>query len=292
MAKKSPAIKITGFDRREQGKEPNFTALVSEDGQFKEIPIAQISPDPNQPRRFFDEEKLNELAESIRQKGVIQPIIVKPDPANHRYTLIAGERRYRASIIAGRPYIPALVKEKEDPLELGIIENLQREDLKPLEEAQAILRLKEEKNYTDEEIAKILGMSRPNVNASLALNRLPERIKTECQHSDNATKSLLYQIVTGKNEEGKPKSEEDMVKLWERYQRGATSLTREKKNKAQAQDTGTRARPFEYYQKYDTYTVTVRFKKSTADTKEIIDILHREIERLREQLSQALTETS
>jgi ParB family chromosome partitioning protein len=292
MAKKSTAVKITGFDRREQGKEPNFAGLVSEDGQFKEIPIARISPDPNQPRRFFDEEKLNELAESVRHHGVIQPIIVKPDPENHRYILIAGERRYRASIIAGRTTIPALVKEKEDPLELGIIENLQREDLKPLEESQAMLRLKEEKNYTDEEIAKILGMSRPNVNISLALNRLPEQIKTECQNSDNVTKSLLYQIVAGKNEHGKTKTEEDMIKLWERYQRGATSLTREKKNKTKSKEKNTRARPFEYYQKYDTYTVTVRFKKSTADTKEIITILQQEVERLRSELNDTLTKTS
>ena len=194
MAKEIKPVNITGLNRREQGFSPTFTDFVSEDNQFKEIPLDKIIRNPNQPRQFFNEEKLNELAESIRQKGVIQPIIVKPDPENQRYILIAGERRYRAAKIAERETIPALVKEKEDPLELGIIENLQREDLNPIEEAEAIMRLKEERGYSDGQVAQILGTSRPSINMTLKLNALPEQIKKACQHVDTP-KTLLYEIA-------------------------------------------------------------------------------------------------
>lgn len=276
MAKQNPRINITGFDRRDQGMYTDFTGLIGEDNQFKEIPLEQITPNPDQPRRFFDEEKLNELADSIRQKGVLQPIIVKPDPANNRYLLIAGERRYRAAKLANIRVIPALVKEKEDPLELAIIENLQREDLNPIEEASAIKRLKDERSYSDEQIAKVLGTSRTNVNMTLSLNRLPEQIKTECQHADSPSKTLLYEIV-------RRDTEEEMMQAWDRYKCGELSIVQSRQE--QSKKIGKRPKPFMYQRrnKEKKLTVIVRFSRFEVEKDDIIAALENELEYLKNQ---------
>lgn len=276
MAKQHPKINIIGFDRRSQGMETDFTGLTGEDNQFKEIPLDKISPNPNQPRKIFDEEKLNELAASIKQKGVLQPVIVMPDHVNQHYLLIAGERRYRAAKMANLGSIPALVKEKEDPLELGIIENLQREDLSPIEEAAAIKQLKEERNYIEEDIAKIIGTSRQTVDMLLALNRLPDEIKEDCQHVGNPPKTLLYEIV-------RRGSREEMLQAWDRYKRGELSIIQARKE--QAQKIGKRPKPFEYKHKNKDkkITVIVRFSRFEVEKDDIIAALESELEYLKNQ---------
>ena len=144
--------------------------------EVRMLPIRLIDPNREQPRRSFDEEALKELAQSIRAVGVLQPIIVKPD--GERYTIIAGERRYRASRLAEMDEIPAIVRDWDEQkrLEAALIENLQRDDLNPVEEAMGVKRLMEEAGLTQEKAAERLGKSRPAVANLLRLLSLPESV--------------------------------------------------------------------------------------------------------------------
>lgn len=144
----------------------------------KEIEIGLIDRNPDQPRTIFDEDALNELANSIKVHGVIQPIIVKE--VNGRYVIIAGERRWRASRIAGLKTIPCVIKDytEQEISEIAIIENLQREDLNPIESAKAIKNLIHQYNLTQDEVADKIGKSRPAVANTLRLLTLPEQIIT------------------------------------------------------------------------------------------------------------------
>lgn len=144
----------------------------------REVDIQKIDINKEQPRKYFDEEKMQDLADSIRQHGVIQPLVVKPE-ANGRYTIIAGERRYRAARMVGLKQVPVVTKEVTDRelLQISMIENIQREDLNPLEEAQGIAALMEQFSLTQEEAAEILGRSRSAVANSLRLLNLPESVK-------------------------------------------------------------------------------------------------------------------
>src|SRR5579885_1519900 len=128
------------------------------------VPVAAVRPNPDQPRKHFADAK---LAASIRLRGLLQPIVVRR--AEGGFELLAGERRFRAAQMAGLERLPALVREGEDPLEIALIENLQREDLSPLEEAEALAALIERHGYSHQEVADILGRSRPYVSNTLAL---------------------------------------------------------------------------------------------------------------------------
>lgn len=141
------------------------------------LPIGQIDPNREQPRRSFDEAALNELAASIRAVGVLQPIIVAP--AGERFTIIAGERRYRASRLAELDEIPAIVRDwdSQKRLEAALVENLQRDDLNPVEEAMGVRRLMDEAGLTQEKVAERLGKSRPAVANLLRLLTLPDSVK-------------------------------------------------------------------------------------------------------------------
>ncbi len=156
------------------------------------IPIDLITPNPEQPRKHFDTKALEELGESIKAKGLLQPIIVAR--AGDSYLLVAGERRYRASKLVGLTKLPCMVR-SDDPLEIAIIENLQREDLNPVEEAEGLQALANKFKYTQEQLAGVVGKSRPTVTEILSINRLPKPIRDECRTSDIATKSLLLQLV-------------------------------------------------------------------------------------------------
>ncbi len=146
-------------------------------GDVIEIPVGRIEPAPFQARREFNEETLAELAASIAEHGVLQPVVVRP-LAEGRYQLIIGERRWRASQRAGLEKIPALVRDVDDlaSSEMMLVENLQRENLNPLEEANAYKRLTEEFQLTQEEIARRVGKSRPFIANSLRLLQLPGEI--------------------------------------------------------------------------------------------------------------------
>jgi len=143
------------------------------------VEVGRISPNALQPRRAFDEAKLEELAASIRDRGVIQPLIVRRN--GDGYELIAGERRLRAAMKAGLKEVPVVVREASDndSLQLALIENLQREDLNAIEEAQAYRRLQEEFHLGQEEIAQKVGKSRPAVANSMRLLQLPEEVQRD-----------------------------------------------------------------------------------------------------------------
>ena len=142
------------------------------------IDINKIEPNATQPRKFFDEDSLQELAESIRQHGLIEPLIVQKSKEDF-YSIIAGERRWRAARIAGLKDIPVIVKEynSQQIIEIALIENLQREDLNPIEEAEAFNRLIEEYNLKQDEVAEKVSRSRVTITNSLRLLKLDERVR-------------------------------------------------------------------------------------------------------------------
>lgn len=141
------------------------------------IPVEKIVPNPNQPRITFDEESLYRLANSIKEKGVLQPLIVRKKGEN--YELVAGERRLKASMIAGLKEVPVIVKDldEKESLEITLIENLQREDLNPIEIANIYKRFVEELGYTHEDLARKIGVERSSITNALRLLRLPQWIK-------------------------------------------------------------------------------------------------------------------
>lgn len=149
----------------------------SEEGQVNTLPLRDIEPDREQPRKVFTETALTELAKSIEEHGVLQPIVVRPNPTGG-YKIVAGERRWRAARQAGLSEIPALVKEVTDAqaMEIALIENLQREDLDPVEEALGYRQLMERCHYTQEQAAEKLARSRSAVANSLRLLALPEDV--------------------------------------------------------------------------------------------------------------------
>jgi len=160
-----------------------------EEGGFSLIDIDQISPDPDQPRKVFDDEALAELSASIRKKGVLQPVIVRRDGSG-RVWLVAGERRYRAAKMAGQSKIPAIFT-KGDPREIALIENIQRENLKPMEEAEALARLMETHGYRQEHLCGIVNKSKSMISEILSLTRLPEEIRHDARNSSLSRRILI-----------------------------------------------------------------------------------------------------
>ena len=186
------------------------------------IPLEVIHPNPDQPRKHFDEERLQELADSVRAKGVLQPIIVKRIDAES-FLLVAGERRYRASLMAGLEKIPAVIT-TDDEQEIALIENLQREDLNPIEEAEGLKALAERSGYTHEQLATIVGKSRVTITELLSLNELPEQIKEECRATDIATKTHLLQVL-------REKDEARQLSLWDGIKEGKFSTKQIRRDK-------------------------------------------------------------
>jgi len=157
-------------------------ALITDDSNentgVKEIRVNEIEPNTNQPRKSFDDEKLQQLAESIKQHGIVQPIIVKKE--NDIYRIVAGERRWRAARLAGLVSVPVIVKDisNRQIMEIALIENLQREDLNPIEEAEAFERLIKDYEMTQDELSKTIGRSRSAIANSIRLLSLCDPIKS------------------------------------------------------------------------------------------------------------------
>lgn len=165
-----------------------------------ELKINEIEPNAGQPRKYFDDEKLVQLSESIKQNGVIQPIIVKKNDSN--YTIIAGERRWRAAKLANISTIPALIKDytEQQVMEIALIENLQREDLNPIEEADAFINLMNEFNLTQEQIAEKIGRSRSAIANTIRLLGLSNDVKKMIVSGD-LTSGHARTLVILQNEE-------------------------------------------------------------------------------------------
>jgi len=179
------------------------------------LPLSAVRPNPDQPRKRFAEEELAELAESIRTRGLLQPIVVRR--AGDVFELLAGERRLRAAQLAGIDRLPALVREGDDPLEVALIENLQREDLSPLEEAEALGLLIERHGYSHREVADLLGKSRPYVSNTLSLTRLPDAVKQELHGGASVSRELLMSVA-------RETDPETALGLWQRLRAAPPSV--------------------------------------------------------------------
>ncbi|HDI0826915.1 TPA: ParB/RepB/Spo0J family partition protein [Staphylococcus aureus] len=160
----------------ELSKSEDQRITKTKDEQIKQIDISDIKPNPYQPRKTFDENHLNDLAYSIKQYGILQPIVLRKTVQG--YYIVVGERRFRASKIAGLKYVSAIIKDltDEDMMELAVIENLQREDLNAIEEAESYQRLMTDLKITQQEVAKRLSKSRPYIANMLRLLHLPKKI--------------------------------------------------------------------------------------------------------------------
>ncbi len=172
---------------QKKGLGRGLSALIPDIDQAKDSPhlqveVGRIQSNPLQPRRIFDDAAMDELATSVREQGIIQPLLVRR--SGNDYELIAGERRLRAAVKAGLTEVPVVVREATDheALQLALIENLQREDLNPIEEATAYCRFQEEFGWNQEEIANRVGKSRPAIANSLRLLSLPREIQEEVAH--------------------------------------------------------------------------------------------------------------
>lgn len=182
---------MTKTDRRGLGR--GLSALMAEAGveltrdpaapapnPDRRLPIEALRPNPDQPRRRFDDESLAELAQSIREKGVLQPLIVRPLPGQpDRFEIVAGERRWRASQRAGLADVPVIVRDFDDTevLEIGVIENIQREGLNPIDEAAAYRALIDRFGRTQDKVAEALGKSRSHIANSIRLLNLPDQVQ-------------------------------------------------------------------------------------------------------------------
>lgn len=148
------------------------------EGEVQTLSISEIEPNKDQPRKEFDQEGLIQLADSIQTHGILQPLLVRPLADGH-YQIVAGERRWRASRMAGLTQLPVVVREmsQEEVMQIALVENLQREDLNPLEEALGYETLMEDFNFTQDQVAKAVGKARSGIANSLRLLRLPEEVK-------------------------------------------------------------------------------------------------------------------
>jgi ParB/RepB/Spo0J family partition protein len=184
LASKRPAFRENIHRLFEEAQQtdlaPGIVSLIESratHAQMREISVARVLPNPAQPRLSYDEDSLSELADSIRERGVLQPILVRP--VGHEYELIAGERRWRASKLAGRETIPAIVVEFDDQtaLEVSIIENLQREDVSPLEEAAMFRKMTQVFDYSVRQLAQKIGKDKGYVENRLRLTDAPADIR-------------------------------------------------------------------------------------------------------------------
>lgn len=189
--------------------------VAYEKGKLYDLNIADMQPDPEQPRKYFDEQALSELKASIEKHGVLQPVLVRQG-ADGGLLLVSGERRYQASMLAGCQTIPAVFTDGE-PGEISIVENLLRENLTAIEEAEAIERLRAVHDYGVSELATSLGKSDTAISAILSLNRLPAEVKDDCRNDPKTARGILVEIA-------KLKTTERMLALYTKYKE--SGLTR------------------------------------------------------------------
>jgi ParB family transcriptional regulator, chromosome partitioning protein len=190
-----------------------------------ELDLDKVTPNPDQPRKYFDETALNELAESIKAKGLLQPILVKA--VNETYLIVGGERRFRAHKMLGKTTIAAVITEG-DTDEVALIDNIQREQLKPLETAEALERLMKRHHYTQESVGKAIGKARNTVSELLSLLKLPEAIKQDVRTSDVASKSMLVELAK--------MDAPAQLKAWQAFKEGKPATVKAMRDTKQGKD--------------------------------------------------------
>lgn len=232
------------------------------------IPLEWIEPNAEQPRTNMG--NIEELAASIREKGVLEPILVR-GVAPNRYQIISGERRYRAATLAGLDEIPAIELDADDQetLEIALIENIQRKDLTPFEEAEALLALQQKFGYTHERISQVIGKSRITVTETLLINEIPDRIRAMCREAGIANKSLLIQIA-------RAGSEQAMMEVLRRVAAGENVRKKPAAKKAGRPKNYT----FQLKDKSLPFTLNLAFRKPDVDKREIIEAVRAVLARL------------
>jgi ParB family chromosome partitioning protein len=168
--------------------------------QLYTVALEELQPDPAQPRKYMDPVALDELTASVKQMGIIQPVVCRQDPATGQCYVVAGERRCTAAARAGLDTVPAVFIDGGNYAEVALVENLLRQDLNPVEEAEALQRLMDEHAYQQEQLAAIIGKSQPVISKSLSLNRLPQEIRDECRQDPTVPKNVLVEIARKKQE--------------------------------------------------------------------------------------------
>ena len=237
------------------------------------VAIEDIDPNPNQPRQVMGD--LSELMASIAEKGIIEPVVVRQ--RGRRFQIVAGERRYQAAVQVGLREIPIVIREVDDNeiIEIALIENIQRKDLTPFEEAEALQSLASRCGYTHEDMARRLGKSRTSITESLALNGMPEEVKNLCRLADISSKSVLLQVVR----QGDPQK---MIALVEKMSReGGTTREAARKETAKPKAGRPKAYTFHYKAPTKAFKLQLRFTKSRVDRDEVIAALEGIIAELR-----------
>jgi ParB family chromosome partitioning protein len=238
------------------------------------IPLELIEPNAEQPRTSLG--NIEELAASIREKGVLEPILVRNIGPN-RYQIISGERRFRAATLAGLDEIPAIELDVDDKemLEIALIENIQRKDLTPFEEAEALQGLADRCAYTHEDLARKLGKSRTSITESLALAGMPEDIRHLCRLADISSKSVLLQVV-------RQETPEKMTALLEKIaSQGGTTRQQLREAAAKPKPGRPKAYVFAYRPPDKTFNLKLSFGKSRASRDDVITALEAILKELR-----------
>jgi ParB family chromosome partitioning protein len=232
------------------------------------LPVEQIRPNPEQPRKALGD--LRELSDSIRQKGVLEPLLVRFVPREDCYYIISGERRYHAARAAGLREVPCIEKSADDAetLEISLIENIQRKDLTPFEEADGLQRLAEQFDYSHEELAKKLGKARSSVSETLSLRNIPESLRKKCVENGVTTKSLLLQIA-------RQPTERQMLEMFARILQSGLTRDEARKVRSDEKQGPQRAQPFifQYEPENEAFRFRLQFKKSHVSRDELIRTL-------------------
>jgi len=234
------------------------------------VALDKLDPNPEQPRVDFGD--LTELTASIAEKGVLEPLLVKPSRSTGRWMIIAGERRYRAARAAGLTEVPCVEMDIDagSVAEIALIENMQRKDLTVWEEADGLLALCERFGYTHEEVARKVGKSRSTVTEALSIAAIPADVRDMCREADVSAKSMLLQIVRQPDEEGMRRLAKQIT---------SRGLTRDDAREVRRQEMGPRvapeARPYtlKYVSPKKDFSLEVRFKRSNVDTVDIAQAL-------------------
>jgi ParB family chromosome partitioning protein len=237
------------------------------------VAIDLIDPNPNQPRQVMGD--LSELIASISEKGIIEPLVVRQ--RGERFQIIAGERRYQASVQAGMGELPVVIREVDDTevIELALIENLQRKDLTPFEEAEALHGLAERCGYTHQDLARRLGKSRTSVTESLTLNAMPGEVRNLCRLADISAKSLLLQVV-------RQETPAKMIALIEQIA-GRGGATRQQLRQATAKPKAGRPKHYVFAFRPPTkqFNLKLSFARARVNREEIIEALESIVKELK-----------
>jgi ParB family chromosome partitioning protein len=247
------------------------------------IPAEKIRPNPDQPRKALGD--LRELTDSVKEKGVLEPLLVRYVPRDECYYIISGERRYHAARAAGIRELPCIEKIADDAetLELALIENIQRKDLTPFEEADGLYRLAEQFDYTHDDVARKIGRARSSVTETLSLRNIPDPIRKKCVENGIASKSLLLQVA-------RQPTEKKMLEMVHRIIQGGLTRDDVRRERREEQIIGPRPQPFvfNYQPENEAFRLRIQFRKGHVAREELIATLREilaSLERTAEQSS-------